>query len=132
VSLEDPSPGDTQSGGLMQSLRNLAASAAGVLHTRLELLVSELEEERLRILQLLLWGSLALIFLALGVLVLTFAVVILFWDTHRLLAATVLGMAYLAIAGMLATVARGRAQRPRLFNASIAELAKDRDTLSSK
>jgi hypothetical protein len=29
-------------------------------------------------------------------------------------------------------VARGRAQRPRLFNASIAELAKDRDTLSSK
>jgi uncharacterized membrane protein YqjE len=132
VSLEDPSPGDTQSGGLMQSLRNLAASAAGVLHTRLELLVSEIEEERLRILQLLLWGSLALIFLALGVLILTFAVVILFWDTHRLLAAIVLGMAYVAIAGVLATVARRQAQRPRLFNASIAELAKDRDTLSSK
>jgi uncharacterized membrane protein YqjE len=132
VSLEDPPTGDAQSGGLMQSLRNLAASAAGVLYTRLELLVSEVEEERLRILQLLLWGAVALIFFSLGVLMLTFAVVVLFWDTHRLLVAAVLGIAYLAIGGALAVVARRRAQRPRLFNASIAELAKDRDTLAPK
>ena len=128
----DTEPGDAQSGGLMQSLRNLAASSLGILHTRLELLVSEVEEERLRILRLLLWGAAALLFLSFGLLMLTFAVVILFWDTHRLLSAVVLGVAYLAIGGALAVAARRSMQRPGLFTASLAELAKDRDTLAPK
>jgi len=130
VTVEDPAAGDARSGGLVQSLRNLAASAVGVLHTRFELLISEIEEERLRILQLLLWGAVALLFLSFGVLLLTFAVVVLFWDTHRLSSAVVLGVVYLAIGGAFAVVARRRAQRPRLFTASSAELAKDRDTLT--
>lgn len=129
---KDAEPGDAQSSGLMQSLRNLAASSVGVLHTRLELLVSEVEEERLRILQLLLWGAAALLFLSFGVLMLSFALVILFWDTHRLLSAIVLGVVYLAIGGALAVAARRCVQRPRLFTASLAELAKDRDTLAPK
>ena len=130
MTVEDPAAGDARSGGLVQSLRNLAASAVGVLHTRFELLISEIEEERLRILQLLLWGAVALLFLSFGVLLLTFAVVVLFWDTHRLSSAVVLGVVYLAIGGAFAAVARRRAQRPRLFTASSAELAKDRDTLT--
>jgi uncharacterized membrane protein YqjE len=130
VTVEDPAAGDAQSGGLVQSLRNLAASAVGVLHTRFELLISEIEEERLRILQLMLWGSVALLFLSFGVLLLTFAVVVLFWDTHRLSSVVVLGVVYLAIGGAFAMAVRRRAQRPRLFTASSAELAKDRDTLT--
>ncbi len=132
MSAKDPEPGGAQSSGLMQSLRNLAASSVGVLHTRLELLVSEVEEERLRVLQLLLWGAAALLFLSFGVLLLSFALVVLFWDTHRLLSAVVLGVLYLAIGGTLAAVARRCVQRPRPFTASLAELAKDRDTLASK
>jgi uncharacterized membrane protein YqjE len=130
--MEDPGAGDAQSGGLMQSLRSLAASVVGVLHTRLELLASEIEEERLHILQLLLWGCVALLFLSFGVLMLTLAVVVLFWDTHRLLVVIVLGVVYLAIGGTLAMVARRGVQRARLFAASIAELARDRDKLTSK
>lgn len=132
MSAEDPSAGDAQSGGLLQSLRNLAATAVGVLHTRLELLATEIEEERLRILRLVLWGCVALLFLSFGMLMLTFAVVVLFWDTHRLLAVIVLGIAYLAIGGALAMMARRGVQRARLFAASIAELAKDRDKLTPK
>ena len=116
---------------LMHSLKGLAGTALGILQTRLELLVSEVEEERLRILQLLLWGSAALLFFAFALLMLTFAVVVLFWETHRLLAALLLCVVYLAIAGAFAAVARRRIQRPRLFAASMAELAKDRDTLKS-
>lgn len=116
----------------MHSLRNLAASVVGVLHTRLELLATEVEEERLRLLQLLLWGCIALVFLSFGVLMLTFAAVVLFWDTHRLLAVIALGVVYLAIGGALAVMARRSVQRTRLFAASIAELAKDRDKLTSE
>lgn len=80
--------------------------------------------------QLLLWGCVALLFLSFGLLMLTFAVVVLFWDTHRLLAVILLGTAYLAIGGIVAMIARRSLQRARLFAASIAELAKDRDRLT--
>ena len=124
-------PREVAPAGLMQSLRSLAATALGVLQTRFELLVCEIEEERSRILQLLLWGSAALLFFAFSLLMLTFVVIAAFWDTHRLLAAVLLGAVYLAIAVTLAAGARRRMQRPRLFTASMDELAKDRDTLGS-
>ncbi|OGA39187.1 MAG: hypothetical protein A3G24_18860 [Betaproteobacteria bacterium RIFCSPLOWO2_12_FULL_62_13] len=119
-------------GGLVQSLRKLAATLIAVVQTRLELLVTEIEEERLRVLHLLLWGCVALFFLAFGVLMLTFAVVVLFWDTHRLLVAVLLGAFYLAIGAIFVVVARRAARRSRLFATSLAELAKDRERLTSK
>jgi uncharacterized membrane protein YqjE len=79
-----------------------------------------------------LWGAAALLFLSFGVLLLSFALVVLFWDTHRLLSAMVLGVVHLAIGGALAVAARRCTQRPRPFTASLAELAKDRDTLAPK
>jgi uncharacterized membrane protein YqjE len=127
--------GDTPAGhemsaaGLMQSLRGLADTALAILATRAELLVSEIEEERLRILRLLLWGALALLFFGFGLLMLTFALVVLFWDTHRLLVVVVTGVIYLAIAVGCAVCAGRGARRPRLFDASLRELAKDRDAL---
>lgn len=132
MAMPEPEIPDARHAGLTQSLRNLAATALGVLKTRFELLVSEIEEERLRILELLVWGAAAMLFLAFGLMMLTFAVIVVFWDTHRLLAAVVLGFVYLAIAVALFAGARSRVQRPRIFSASIDELAKDRDTLSSQ
>lgn len=118
--------------GLMQSLRNLAATALGVVQTRLELLVSEIEEERLRVVQLLVWGAAALLFLAFALLMFTFVIVAAFWETHRVAAAAVLGVAYLAIGVAFARGARQRAHRPRLFSATMGELTKDRDKLQSR
>jgi len=43
----------------------------------------------------------------------------------------ILGMAYIVIAGVLFAIARSRVQRPRLFTASLEELAKDRDRLGT-
>lgn len=129
---EKPKPAAALPGGLVQSLRKLAATLIAVVQTRLELLVTEIEEERLRVLHLLLWGCVALFFLAFGVLMLTFAVVVLFWDTHRLLVAVLLGAFYLAIGAIFVVVARRAARRSRLFATSLAELAKDRERLTSK
>jgi uncharacterized membrane protein YqjE len=116
---------------LTQSLRNLGATALGVLKARAELLVTEIEEERLRLLELLAWGVAAALFFVFGLVMLSLAVVVAFWDTHRLLAAVILGMAYIVIAVVLFAIARSRVQRPRLFTASLEELGKDRDRLGT-
>jgi len=118
--------------GLLESARRLAATAVGVVHTRLSLLSNELEEERLRIAQILLLGAVALFCGFIGILLVTLTVVVAFWDSHRLLALAVLSGLYLAggVAAALALKSKA-ARRPRLFAGSLAELARDRDVLGS-
>lgn len=94
--MEERAPGG-QSPGLVQSLRRLAATLIALLQTRLELLANELEEERVRLVQVLLWGCIALAFLLLGVVMLTLFVVVLFWDTHRVLVSGLLALTFIAI-----------------------------------
>jgi uncharacterized membrane protein YqjE len=120
-------------GGFMQSLRGLAATLIEAVHTRLELAATEIEEERLRIMQLLLWGALSLFFLALGLVMLTFFVVLVFWETNRVLVTFLIAAIYLIIGAVLAFQARARARKKsRLFAATLAELDKDRDRLLSR
>lgn len=130
--MEERAPGG-QSPGLVQSLRRLAATLVALLQTRLELLATELEEERVRLVQVLLWGCIALAFLLLGVVMLTLFVVVLFWDTHRVLVSGLLALTFIAIGLAAAAVARSRARaRSRLFSASLAELANDREQLTPR
>ena len=129
---EESSPDAAQSPGLLASLRNLAATAVGILQTRLELLATEVEEERLRILQLLLWGCAALFFLMLGALMLTLLVVVLFWDSYRVTVILLLAATFLAIGVAVARAVRSKARNSRLFSGSLSELSKDREQLTSR
>ena len=132
MAAEESGPDAAQSPGLLASLRNLAATAVGILQTRLELLATEVEEERLRILQLLLWGCAALFFLMLGALMLTLLVVVLFWDSYRAPVILLLAAAFLAIGVAVALAVRGKARSSRLFSGSLAELSKDREELKAR
>ena len=119
--------------GILQSLRNLAATLIALLQTRAELLVTELEEERMRLLQLLFWIAGAIFFLAVGILLLVILLVAVFWESHRLIAIVVLAGIFLAAgAGMCMMVRKLMRERPRLFASSLDELAKDRDQLTSR
>ncbi len=119
--------------GILQSLRNLAATLVALLQNRLELLVTDLEEERIRLLQLLFWAAGALFFFALGVLMVTMLIVLLLWDSHRIVGVAVLAAVFLAIGVGLAIGVRNRMHvRPRLFSSSLDELAKDKDRLTSR
>jgi len=114
-------------------LRNLATTLVALLQGRLELLANDLEEERIRLLQLLFWAAGALFFFALGVLMITIFVVLLLWDSHRLFGIVVLAAVFLAIGVGLAIGVRNRMHmRSRLFSASLDELAKDKDRLTSR
>lgn len=124
-------PMPSESGGLLASARRLAATAVGLLRTRLELLVTELEEERVRLVELLFWAAGAIFFLATGIVLLVIFVVALFWDTHRLLVLGVLTACFFtAGAGLVAGLRRRLRNRPRMLAATLDELAKDRDQLT--
>ena len=119
--------------GILQSLRNLATTLVALLQNRIELLATDLEEERIRLLQVLFWAAGALFFIALGVLMITMLVVLLLWDSYRLTGIVVLAAVFLAIGVGLAIGVRNRMHmRSRLFSSSLDELAKDKDRLTSR
>jgi len=122
----------TQSSGLLASVRALFSTLLGIAHTRLELLANELEEERLHLTRLLVYGLLALFFFGLGVLTLSLLIVVAFWDTHRFAAIVGVSLAHLGIACYCVTSARHLlARKPKLFSATLAEFGKDRAALSA-
>lgn len=119
--------------GIVQSLRNLAATLVAAFHTRLDLFVTEIEEEKVRLLELLLWAAAALFFLGIGVLLLMILLIVMFWDTHRIAVIGTLAAVFLAGGAALAAGARNRMQsRSRLFSATLDELARDRDQLTPR
>ncbi|MEQ1518824.1 MAG: phage holin family protein, partial [Usitatibacteraceae bacterium] len=114
----------------MGSVKRLVSSLFAIFATRLELLANELQEERLRLTQMLLLALFALFCFGMALLLLTVFVVVLFWDDHRL---AVLGgtCAVFSIAGVVLILrlrATGRAGS-KLFSASLAELEKDGQAL---
>ena len=127
----DQRAGDTaRSRGLFSSLRGLVASGIATLQTRLELLSTEVQEEKARILGLLAYGAAALLLLFVGLVFLAVLLTVLLWDSNRLLALSVFTTLFLA-GGVVAWIQVLRLARSesRLFSASIAELAQDRAAL---
>ena len=132
MAAKESGPGAARSPGLLGSLRNFAATLLGVAQTRLELLSTEVEEEWLRLLHMLVGTLIALFFFALGIVMLTVLAVILFWDTHRALVAILFAVLYLGIGVAFTLSVRAKArEKSKLFSASLAEFAKDRQQLAS-
>jgi uncharacterized membrane protein YqjE len=117
-------------GGLLHSIKDLAQSLLGAARTRLEILATEIEEERLRLEQMLLVALGAVFCVGMGIVLSVFFVVVLFWDTHRLAAVGSLAGGFLAAGVVLGLILRDRARsRPKLFAATRGELAKDQTIL---
>jgi uncharacterized membrane protein YqjE len=118
--------------GLFASLRQLLGTAVEALQVRLALLSNEIEQEKLRLFDGLLWAGLALLLLGLGALLLCAFIVVLFWDSHRLLALGTLTLLFLGAGIAVLFMARTRLQSPGgLFNSSVAELGRDRAGLDT-
>jgi uncharacterized membrane protein YqjE len=121
----------TASSSLSESLKQVVSTLLSIFQTRLELLANELNEERLRFEQTLLYASIALLFFGLSIMLLTVFIVVVFWDSQRLLVLGSLAGLFF-IAGLLMSLAvRNLARKkPKLFSASLAELSDDRDQLA--
>ena len=116
--------------GLFDSLKELLATITALAQTRLELVGTELEEQVARLAILLVWSIVALFLVFTSVVLAAVAIVIVFWDEHRVLVAFGLagGMALLA-GGSILYVMNQLKQRPRMFQATLEELEKDRQRL---
>ena len=127
-----PESGRAAAGGLFASLKTLSLGLIGIIQTRLELLSTDIAEERERLTALLVLGLVALFCLGVGTVLLSILLVVGLWESHRLVALGVLTAIFLAAGVAVGWLALHKLHaKPRLFEASLVELAKDRQQLSS-
>ena len=120
-------------GGLFESLKTLSVSLVGIVHTRLELLSTDVAEEREHLITHLVLVLVALFCFGVGVVLLAILIVVIFWESHQLIALGGLTGLFLAASAGVGWLAIHKIRtKPRLFEASLAELAKDRQQLTSE
>lgn len=130
MSSEDKS---ASKGGLLDSVKNLAATLIGMGQTRLELISTEVEEELERLSAMLIWTFTALFCAALVVLFGTLLIVVYYWDTYRLMAISTMLLIFIIAAGLAWRVVFNMSKdRPRIFSATLAELSKDQAQLTTR
>ncbi len=113
--------------GFLGSVRQLFATLLETLHVRLELLGTELEQEKRRVFSALVLAAVAIVCLALGLVMVSVLVLLIFWDSYRLGAACTLALLYGGGAAYLLLRAKQKLSAPSgLFEHSLAELQRDR------
>jgi uncharacterized membrane protein YqjE len=131
----DPSsaPKSAPATGLLQSLNNFVGTLVGIAHTRLQLLTTELQEEIREVGQILVYAFIALFAAMMALFLGALTVIFVFWDTHRILAALLMtGMFVLIAALSAAFLAKLMREKPPMMDATLAELAKDRDHIKAR
>jgi len=112
--------------GLLGSLKSITALVVAIAHNRLNLLSADLEIAREQTISVLMKLLVALFCLCFGALLLALFVVVIFWDTHRLISlASMTGLFMLIGIICFWRVIKALKAMPATFEASLAELAKD-------
>jgi uncharacterized membrane protein YqjE len=111
--------------GLFAALKNSVATLIAIGKTRAELLVTELEEEKYRLMSL--WSKAigAAFMLAVGVVLTIFSLALAFWE-QRVMVFGIFALLFIAGAFFLIGSLKRQAGEPsKMFRASLAELEAD-------
>lgn len=130
--MAEPTSSPGSDTGLFGSLKRLGTTALAAAESRLGLLGTDLEIEGLRLVKLLAWVAMSLFLAFLGVILLVLLLVTLAGEDNRVLALALLSA--LCLGGAIAIGLGLRAwmrNRPKPFQATLAELAKDRERMTS-
>lgn len=123
----------TNGEGLLTSLKKLTSTLIALVYTRLDLLSTDMEEGRERLISLIVTVFLSLFCLCFGAVLLAIFMVVVFWDTHRLLVLGTMTGIFLLIGSVLCINAiTALKNMPRMFAASLAELSKDQQHLDAE
>jgi len=118
--------------GLLESAQNFIAGLLDLGRTRFELFSTELREELARLATALLGGLAVLVLGALGLAFCGLAIVFYVGEANRLWAAIGIAGFFLIAAGIVAwALHRLTDAKPRAFDATIAELQRDLNTIRS-
>jgi len=119
-----------QSERLAFTLRGFVANWVELAQSRLALLSVETRLEVLRLCELLLYGAIAVVTLALGLGFFAVLLTVLLWDSYRLLSLTVFATLFLTLGVLAAWFAYSTAKRSsRLWGISLDELIQDQERL---
>lgn len=127
--------GDAPAGrkrGFLTSLRTLVTTLVAIACTRVEILITEYEHEKIRLGRILAIGIAMIFFVAMALIFLSLLVLVLFWNDHRLAALGGITIIYMLLAVAAAWRLRcSMKQKSRLFATSLGELRKDHLELES-
>lgn len=116
---------------LIPTLRSLASTAGSLIHTRLALAGVELEEEVQRLIGAAALALVALLLVSLALVVGTFTIVLAVAPEYRVATMAGITAVYVIAAVILLLRVKGIfTNRPPIFAATLAELEKDKETLS--
>jgi len=117
-------------GGLLDSVKNLLLTVISMGQTRLELLSTEIEEERERLTAILIWTLVTLFFAGLAVVLFTILMLVIFWDSYRLLVTGImLGVFVVGTVVSWRILCNTSQNKPRILSATVTELSRDCDEL---
>jgi uncharacterized membrane protein YqjE len=112
--------------GLLEALRALGGTLNEMARVRGALFAVELREEMERRKQMLVLAAFGIVFLHMALLLLTFFVAVMFWDTYRVAALGAMTIVYLACGAAAFIRLRARiAASPDPFAATMGELERD-------
>jgi uncharacterized membrane protein YqjE len=119
------SGGDGGREGLFAALKNILATLVAIGKTRAELLVTELEEEKFRLMSLWAKAIGAAFLLALGVVMVVCCVALAFWE-QRVVVFGIFAVLFIGGgAALVASLKRQASQPSKMFKSSLSELEAD-------
>lgn len=117
--------GEAGGEGLFTALKNLVATLLAIGKTRAELLVTELEEEKFRLMSLWAKAIGAAFLLALGVVMAVCCVALAFWE-QRVIVFGIFAVLFVGGGWLLVSSLKHQASQPsKMFKASLSELETD-------
>lgn len=117
------------SSGLFSSLRSFWSVMMTIIHTRLELLTLELEEEATRAVRLIVVILAGLFCVGMAVFFLMFLLIVVFWEHRVLVLGLVFGASALASVILLFVARAMILTRPRFLSHTLTELRRDAESL---
>ena len=122
--------------GLFASLNRLLSTLLDMAQVRLQLLGTEVELEKRRLFDGLLWGGIAIVVLGLGLVLLCGFIILLFWEGYRLAALGGMTLLFLGGGALMLRHARDRLSNRNssksMFDASLNELKRDQTELKAR
>jgi uncharacterized membrane protein YqjE len=119
-------------GGMLETAKRFWSTFRNALENRVDLFLLELKEERIRVVDTVLLVAVIVVCAAMALVLVTFTLVVIFWDSHRLLALGVLSGLYAAGAGTSFWALRRHLRQWEFLKATREQLKKDRACLETR
>lgn len=117
---------------MWSTISRLFKTSVEMVGNRVELFLVELQEERLRLLDALLLLMAGIVCALMALIMVTFAIVVIFWDSYRLLVLTLFILIYTGAAVSAFGLLRSRQRRWRAFAATLEQIKKDQSCFKEK